>query len=255
MRKISSKAVAKWLLSVAILVSLGTGQALATEVTWSDLPDASAQSYEDPYRDLTYDQLDALRTVARMRARLVDPDVSSEARTRLEARLTEALTQLETAGIDPDWLISQRWVVTERRERAGTAGNPDLDGKDATLSGFVIPAPPDANGRVTAYLVPNRGMCSHVPPPPPNQLLRLVFEEAWYPKFIYEPIQVTGRLEIDPSQRVLHVVDGPVKMASTFRLDVASVEPLISRASSGDIQKHWLVMPRSIGAEATAERP
>nr|WP_319383765.1 DUF3299 domain-containing protein [uncultured Roseibium sp.] len=222
------------------------GIAHASEVSWSDLPDRSVQSFEDPYRDLGPAQLNALLAIVRMRGELEDPDLPAKRRTGLEQILAEAVAALEKAGIEPDWLISQRWVVAERRERAATAGNPDLDGSQATLSGFVIPAPPDDEGRFTAYLVPERGMCSHIPPPPPNQLLRLVFEEAWYPQFIYEPVKVSGRLEIDPSNRVMRVVDGPVKMASTFTIDVASVETLTSPKS----EKPWPLRPPS-AAEGT----
>ncbi len=230
-----------------------TGSADASEVSWSDLPDRSAQTYEDPYRDLSRAQLDALLAVVRLRDELETPDLAANLRATLQQSLAEAVGVLERAGIEPDWLISQRWVVAERRERAATAGNADLDGSQATLSGFVIPAPPDADGRFTAYLVPERGMCSHVPPPPPNQLLRLVFEEAWYPQFIYEPVKVSGRLEIAPSHRVMRVVDGPVKMVSTFTIDVASVEALAPRKA----EKRWPLRPPSPSAAKVtkADRP
>ncbi|WP_422037097.1 DUF3299 domain-containing protein [Roseibium sp.] len=224
--------------------------ALATEVSWNELPDRSVQTFEDPYRDLSAEQLDALLTIVRARTELQGPDLAGNRRAGLEETLADAVGELEAAGIEPDWLISQRWVVAERRERAATAGNPDLDGSQATLSGFVIPAPPDAEGRFTAYLVPERGMCSHVPPPPPNQLLRLVFEEAWYPQFIYEPVKVSGRLEIDPSNRIMRVVDGPVKMASTFTIDVASVETLTSPKTA----KPWPLRPSSADDGRQADR-
>ena len=228
-----------------------SGPADASEVSWSDLPDSSAQTYEDPYRDLSREQLDALLNVVRLRDQLDAPDLAGNLRPTLQQSLADAVVVLEKAGIEPDWLISQRWIVAERRERAATAGTPDLDGSQATLSGFVIPAPPDAEGRFTAYLVPERGMCSHVPPPPPNQLLRLVFEEAWYPRFIYEPVRVSGRLEIEPSQRVMHVVDGPVKMAATFTIDVASVEALAPRNAA----KRWPLRPPSAATGTKANHP
>lgn len=239
------------LLAALLLAGPFAGPADASEVSWSDLPDSSAQTFEDPYRDLSRAQLDALLTVVRVRDQLDTPDLAGNQRAALQNSLTDAVGELEKAGIEPDWLISQRWVVAERRERAATAGNPDLDGSQATLSGFVIPAPPDAEGRFTAYLVPERGMCSHVPPPPPNQLLRLVFEEAWYPQFIYEPVKVSGRLEIDPSDRVMRVVDGPVKMASTFTIDVASMEALAPQKA----EKRWPLRPPSLAGATEAGHP
>lgn len=213
---------------------------------WSDLVDVKAQDFQDPFRSLDFDQIDDVRTVLIERGRLLDETLRPEDRVTARERIDEAIARLSADELDADWLISQRWVVAERRKRAATAGNPDLDGSEATLSGFVIPAPPDEEGRFTAYLVPERGMCSHMPPPPPNQLLRLVFEEAWYPQFIYEPIKVSGRLEIQPSERVMRVADGPVNMSSTFTIDVASVEKMIPQSqNSNDGRRPWPLRPPS----------
>ncbi|QDG78323.1 DUF3299 domain-containing protein [Labrenzia sp. PHM005] len=245
----------KKLLIAAAGLWLATGLTWATEVSWEDLPDASVQEYDDPYRDLTYDQIDSLRTIAQLRERLNGPASPGLANGDLTNQLTKALQEWKTAGIDPDWLIDQRWVVAERRKQAATAGNPALDGTEATLSGFVIPAPPDADGQFTAYLVPERGMCSHMPPPPPNQLLRLVFDEAWYPRFIYEPIKVSGLLGIAPTQRSIRVVDGPVVMASTFSLEVASLDSLRAQSGTATERQPWPLRPHWQGGQAGTGRP
>lgn len=247
--KTSITVVAGLLVSAGVTVSAIAKELAAPDIAWSDLPDASVQRFEDPYRDLDYDQLLMLRGISQAQGRLADPDLAPDARRSAERDLAALLAKWQPSGSDPDWLISQRWVVAERRQRAGTAGNKDLHGTNASLSGFVIPAPRDAEGRFTAYLVPERGMCSHMPPPPPNQLLRLVFEEAWYPQFIYEPIEVSGRLEIEPTQRTIRVVDGPVNMASTFRLDVARVAPVMpsdttkARLKPWPLRPHWTMPP------------
>ena len=102
-----------------------------------------------------------------------------------------------------------------------------LDGQTVTLAGFAIPAPPDADGRAVAYLVPERGMCSHMPPPPPNQMIRVRLSDGWAPTFNHEPVRLTGRLVIDPSERQMVVVDGLMPMRATFRLDVMDAEPLM----------------------------
>jgi hypothetical protein len=96
------------------------------------------------------------------------------------------------------------------------------------LSGFVIPAPAVSDGMATAYLVPERGMCSHTPPPPPNQMVRLRLPDDWQPREIYEPARFSGRLEIAPSSRTVRVVDGMVSMRTTFTMDVSRIETLAS---------------------------
>jgi hypothetical protein len=121
-------------------------------------------------------------------------------------------------------VITQRWIVAERRERAPTSGNKDVDGREVVLSGFVIPAPADDKGRATAYLVAERGMCSHMPPPSPNQMVRLRLPGNWRPQAIYQPARGSGLLSIEPSERSVRVVDGMVPMRATFKMDVSDIE-------------------------------
>lgn len=228
------------------LCGLLTLPVLAAPVSWEDLPDPQAQVYEDPYRGLGYSELKSLQEIALLSIKLENASLTEADRQDLENRKAIEQTRLEEAGIDPQWLISQRWVVAERREKAATAGNPDLDGARATISGFVIPAPRDKEGRNVAYLVPERGMCAHIPPPPPNQMIRLVFADNWYPEFLYEPVTVSGKLAIAPSNRRMRVVDGPVNMASTFRLNVDEVGSLVPKSEAGSQDRRWPVKPRAL---------
>jgi hypothetical protein len=160
----------------------------APQLEWSRLVDQSVQNYDDPYRELAPEQLVSLVTVARLR------DKAAKGEPFDEQQLSRETASLVAARIDVDDLIAQRWIVAERRERAATAGNKDVDGRRVALSGFVIPAAADDDGKSTAYLVPERGMCSHMPPPPPNQLVRLRLPDNWRPQVIYEPVRVSGLL-------------------------------------------------------------
>jgi len=190
------------------------------DLDWSQLIDESAQDYDDPYRELTPEQLTGMVTVARLR------EVAERGEFIDEELLSRETAALAAAGIDVDGMISQRWTVAERREHAATSGNDAVDGREGWLSGFVIPAPPDDDGRPTAYLVPERGMCSHMPPPPPNQLVLLRVPNDWRPQALYEPVRVSGRLSIDPTSRTVPVVDGMVRMRATFSMDVSDIEAL-----------------------------
>ncbi|MEV8466660.1 DUF3299 domain-containing protein [Fluviibacterium sp. DFM31] len=206
----------------AIVVVLGASPLYAepTPIDWPDLIDQSVQSYEDPFLDLDYEQVEDLRQVVALQAEMDGGKLSPETGTQLD----EFKAALSAQGIDADWLISQRWIVAERRELASAAGNAALDGETISLGGFAIPAPPDEDGTAMAYLVPERGMCSHVPPPPPNQMVRLRLSDGWAPARIHEPIVVTGRINIDPSDRQMMVVDGFISMNATFSMDVDEVQ-------------------------------
>jgi len=205
----------------AVAFLLATSPAFAAErpgLDWSQLIDQSVQDYDDPYRELAPEQLTSLVTVARLR------EMVEKGEPVDEERLSRETLSLAADGIDIDGLIAQRWIVAERRERAATAGNKDVDGREVVLSGFVIPAPPDTDGSATAYLVAERGMCSHMPPPPPNQMIRLRLPDNWRPRSLYEPARVSGLLSIEPTTRTVPVVDGLVPMHATFTMNVSSVE-------------------------------
>ena len=151
----------------AVFLTVGAVNAETTGKTvgWADLIDQTAQSFEDPFLALTADQLESLRTIVFSRAKPESEDVAGEKRLELPEKTGDAQAELSQSGVDADRLISQRWLVRERRENAANAGNPAIDGQSATLSGFVIPAPTDADGSVLVYLVPERGMCGYLPPP------------------------------------------------------------------------------------------
>lgn len=221
-------------LAAALLVS-PAGAVETDRIDWADLIDQAAQEYEDPYRDLTYDQLDDLRTFVRLRARLESGELSDTARPNVEARVAEAEGNLTESGIDIDWLLEQRWVVAERRKAAATAGNPEVDGQVVSIAGFAIPAPADPDGTPVAYLVPERGMCSHVPPPPPNQMVRVRLTPDWQPSVLHEPVLLTGQLTITPTETEFYIVDGLVPMKATFELDatgVVTVEEMLADRES-----------------------
>lgn len=215
-------------LSVALFVSIVTvSPSHATEaISWDQLIDHDAQVFEDPYQGLSYDQLDDVRTVAMETKRLEEGGLSSQERVDLTAKRDDARSRLDEAGIDAELLIDQRWVVAERREKAATAVNSELDEQTVVLSGFAIPAPPDVDGSPIVYLVPERGMCSHMPPPNPNQMIRARLSSDWAPSMIHEPIRLTGRLTAQETQHVFRIVDGNVPMRASFIMNVQKVDTM-----------------------------
>ena len=225
------------ILVLAFVLASPSAQAVELKsLKWNELVNLDSQSFEDPYRDLTEDQIDQLRTVFQFREKIARGGMSSEEKEKLEKLLASAEDAIKAAGLDADWLISQRWVVAGRREEAANAGNPALDKQHVRIAGFAIPAPPDSDGTPAAYLVELRGMCSHMPTPPPNQLIKVRLLNGWVPRYTHQPIRIEGKLHNDPSQQLLRVVDGYVVMKSTWQLDAIIVEdyrpsPLNNRLS------------------------
>ncbi len=162
---------------------------------------------------------------------------------------------LAERGIDADWLISQRWDVADRRKLAATAGNPKLDGADVSIAGFAIPAPPDEDGTPMAYLVEQRGMCSHTPPPMPNQLILVRLVGGWQPNAMHEPVRLIGRLHIDPGKQTLRIVDGDVSMVTTWRLDANRVETFSGGNAGAQGSSDWVTQLRAKLKSNSSETP
>ncbi|MEP2783496.1 MAG: DUF3299 domain-containing protein [Pseudoruegeria sp.] len=213
-------------MAFVLFATLSNSCLAAETVDWPDLIDQSTQTFDDPYQDLSYDQIETLKTIVQTRGTLSNGDLSATQTSDLEQKILGAVTRMEDAGIDVDWLIDQRWIVADLRKAAATTGNPAVDGKTVTLVGYAIAAPHDNDGRPIAYLVPERGMCSHTPPPNANQMIRVHVTQNWQPRFTHEPVRLTGNLTIAPTQEAFRIVDGLVQMNATFQMEAQIIESL-----------------------------
>ncbi|MEM1262116.1 MAG: DUF3299 domain-containing protein [Pseudomonadota bacterium] len=70
----------------------------------------------------------------------------------------------------------------------------ELNNQNVKIPGFVVPL--DINGSAVSsfLLVPYFGACIHLPPPPPNQIVYVTFEEPVELESIWEPFWVTGTM-------------------------------------------------------------
>jgi hypothetical protein len=142
----------------------------------------------------------------------------------LEARRAAAQEKLEVNGYKVDVLLEQRWDVAKRRQIARMAQNPIFDGVEVSISGYIIPAPQAADGSGFGYLVPQVGMCSHLPPPPPNQLVRVKLRADQQVESLYLPVRVSGVLRVEPSDETIFILDGESRMLSGWTLDAEIVD-------------------------------
>lgn len=202
-------------------------------ITFQDLPEPAAQSYPDPFKEMGYDMLEELRTVVRLEARLSNGEISPEALPRLRTRLDAARTRLEDNGYHIADLLSQRWTVAENRRRAMFEPNPALDNNEVSLTGFLIPAGRNTNGGHVGYLVSQVGMCSHIPAPPPNQLVRVSLPHGVPTTSLYQPVQVTGTLHAAPHDETIFILDGQVRMVGSWTMDARHAEN-VEFSSAGD---------------------
>ncbi len=78
-----------------------------------------------------------------------------------------------------------------------------LIGKSIKIPGFAVPLVENDGGDEDGFeyikeflLVPVYGMCIHVPPPPPNQVIHVILEKPEHFEKLLYAIWVTGILEI-----------------------------------------------------------
>jgi len=206
-------------------------------VDWSQLPDPSAQKFEDPYRDLAPEQMENLMALVRLSEALKVDGRTDGDRRQLETRMAELKGRLQAVGVDDEWLLSQRWAVAERRMQAAVAVNGKLDGQLVEIAGYLIPGPPIDSGEASAYLLPNRDVCNHLPPPAPNQLVRLLIKDVPEAGFSCVPATVQGTLRAKDERHEVIVIDHSLPMWSAWTLETEALRTVGSSAANGTTQQ------------------
>ncbi len=82
--------------------------------------------------------------------------------------------------------------------------NPELNGTEIELVGFMVPIETLGDEVMTFLLVPEAGQCVHVPPPPVNQTI--LVDSAVQPVDLvdlYQVVKVRGRLLIQRTETAL----------------------------------------------------
>ncbi|WP_089721190.1 DUF3299 domain-containing protein [Candidatus Entotheonella palauensis] len=72
-----------------------------------------------------------------------------------------------------------------------------LNGTTIQLPGYVVPLHTEGNEILELNLVPQFGMCIHIPPPPPNQMVYVKLKESVKFRDVFaRPIWITGKFNI-----------------------------------------------------------
>lgn len=89
--------------------------------------------------------------------------------------------------------------------------------KVVSLPGFVVPLEGTDDLITEFLLVPFFGACIHVPPPPPNQIVHVIFDDGLPIESLYDAIIVTGKLSTQSYDSSLAKV--------AYRIDGIGVAP------------------------------
>ena len=242
-----------FVIAVAAMMAATKSSSAQEEIGFSDLADPLAVVFDDPYRDMGFQLLNELKLVIQLDEKLSQNDFPDEERARLEARRTAAKEMLEINGLDVEELIAQRWEIARKRKAALMATNPALDMVEVTLSGYLIPAPQAADGTYYGYLVSQVGMCSHLPPPPPNELVRVKLKEDPQGQSLYVPVRVSGLLRTEASDATIFILDGDSRMFSGWTLDANTVDQLESLGEESAVNPFHQTFTNGVDLAASTE--
>lgn len=209
-------------LALAALLS-GPTQAAETprQIMWEDLV-PKAPPGEDPFAELTREQLSDLAIVFSIRDRKARGDKVSELDVQDEQRLSRKLKQ---GGVDVDGLLARRKEIVAKRQARSGGVNPALNGQQVRIPGYLLPL--EYSGKMVSefLLVPWVGACIHTPPPPPNQIVHVKADKPFESNGMFAAVWVTGTLATASSKRALFMIDGSSDIDVGYSLRASTVEP------------------------------
>ncbi|MCE8531574.1 DUF3299 domain-containing protein [Ruegeria pomeroyi] len=210
---------ARLVLIFSLAVSPGLVQASdPREISWDTLSPPAAV-IENPFENLTGDQMDSLRQILRFEARA---ERSDDAEARAEAQALRK--QLAEEGLDVDGLFAARLAIMEEREAAATEVNEDLVGMSVRLPGYVLPLEFKGRKVVEFLLVPTVGACIHTPPPPANQIVHVVYPQGIEVNGLFTPVWITGTMVAQSSVQTVGYVDGQAPVYVSYSMQPLLVE-------------------------------
>ena len=173
-------------------------------ITWDSLV-PTTQPLEDPFRDLTEEQLYDLESIVYFREANSQQGATNSIDTQ---EVTDLIANLQSANLDVDELLATYTKYLAEIERRSWLVVDKLNDKRVRIAGYVLPLEFSDSGVDEFLLVPYIGACIHVPPPPPNQIVYVRTKEKVIADELYRPVWVTGRLGIEASDKNLTLVDG-----------------------------------------------
>jgi hypothetical protein len=97
--------------------------------------------------------------------------------------------------------------------------------KTVELKGYVLPTDREGEMVYQFLLVPWSGACSHMPTPPPNQIVLVTLPKPFHLERTYAAVSVTGLLKQDMERSQLFIMDGQTVIPSGYAFSKATVEP------------------------------
>ncbi len=200
---------------------VGQLRAAPEELSWDNLLPKEKADFDDPFKELSGEQLQDLSMVARIRLLLKSEKIKPDGADAMESKQIAA--KLEAQGVKVDWLISQRDRVAKERRAAAERVDEGVDGKEVRIPGYMLPLKSESKKVTEFLLVPWVGACIHTPPPPPNQMVHVRVPGGVPDKGRFGAIWLEGMIELKPSEYELFLVDGTMKVKVAYTMNGAAI--------------------------------
>lgn len=187
-------------------------------IDWSMLA-PSAEAIENPFDELTGEQMDMLRLVLRFEMQN-DPEADDTKRQEVAA----LRTRLEANGIDVDGLFEARLEIIAKREAAASAVNDDIVGANVRMPGFLLPLAYEDRRAIEFLLLPTFGACIHTPPPAPNQIVHVVYPDGIEVSGLFTPVWIAGMMTAERSVQDVMYSDGDGVVSVSYGMEADAVE-------------------------------
>jgi hypothetical protein len=188
------------------------------ELNWDELA-PEMEPVDNPFEDMDQAQIDKLRDLLWIR-QTAPEEVTDDDRKREQ----ELAKELADEGVDADYMLEQRDIIMEKYRVAATATRPEILGKKVRLPGYLLPLDVE-DGAITEFLlVPTIGACIHTPPPPPNQMVYVRYEQGFANASLYTPVWISGELRQDERKETVRFLDGSSNIEVTYAMDADTVQ-------------------------------
>ena len=188
------------------------------ELNWDELA-PEMEPVDNPFEDMDQAQIDKLRDLLWIR-QTAPEEVTDDDRKREQ----ELAKELADEGVDADYMLEQRDIIMEKYRVAATATRPEILGKKVRLPGYLLPLDVE-DGAITEFLlVPTIGACIHTPPPPPNQMVYVRYEQGFANASLYTPVWISGELRQDERKETVRFLDGSSNIEVTYAMDADKVQ-------------------------------
>jgi hypothetical protein len=177
----------------------------------------------DPYAQLSQEQLEQLSILGRIKWLIKNGKVDPQGADALQETIIE--NHFKLSGLDANWLLSQRETISQNR-RQQKKYNQAIEGKIAKLVGWIIPLDLTQSGQISNFLLlPYLVNCSHILPPPADQVVHILATEPINLNFLNnaEQFRIEGILRFVHNIHIVYRLDGMIQLESSYKIEPKAI--------------------------------